>query len=207
MNDYITKIDRSLFSIIKNIPNPNILELGVQNGRSTLKFLDLCNKNNGKLFSVDVDDCSSVSNDKRWVFIKSRDDNFEYIKSIIPDEIDVIFIDTLHEAKHVKKILYYYYKFLKVGGYIFIDDISHLPYLDNKKSSFYCEINNRETFNEILKIYFYNQKSFDLNFSFQSSGLGIIQKKTSEELIYNKKIMSRENSIKNLIRKSMLYFK
>ena len=207
MNDYITKIDRSLFSIIKNIPNPNILELGVQNGRSTLKFLDLCNKNNGKLFSVDVDDCSSVSNDKRWVFIKSRDDNFEYIKSIIPDEIDVIFIDTLHEAKHVKKILYYYYKFLKVGGYIFIDDISHLPYLDNKKSNFYCEINNRETFNEILKIYFYNQKSFDLNFSFQSSGLGIIQKKTNEELIYNKKIMSRENSIKNLIRKSMLYFK
>ena len=207
MNDYITKIDRSLFSIIKNIPNPNILELGVQNGRSTLKFLDLCNKNNGKLFSVDVDDCSSVSNDKRWVFIKSRDDNFEYIKSIIPDEIDVIFIDTLHEAKHVKKILYYYYKFLKVGGYIFIDDISHLPYLDNKKSSFYCEINNRETFNEILKIYFYNQKSFDLNFSFQSSGLAIIQKKNNEQLIYNKKIMSRENSIKNLIRKSMLYFK
>ena len=140
------------------------------------------------------------------VFIKSRDDNFEYIKSIIPDEIDVIFIDTLHEAKHVKKIFYYYYKFLKVGGYVFIDDISHLPYLDNKKSSFYCEINNRETFNEILKIYFYNQKSFDLNFSFQSSGLAIIQKK-NEQLIYNKKIMSRENSIKNLIRKSMLYFK
>ena len=52
MNDYITKIDKSLFSIIKNIPNPNILELGVQSGRSTLKFLDLCNKNNGKLFSV-----------------------------------------------------------------------------------------------------------------------------------------------------------
>ena len=104
MNDYITKIDKSLFSIIKNIPNPNILELGVQSGRSTLKFLDLCNKNNGKLFLVDVDDCSSVSNDKRWVFIKSRDDNFEYIKSILPDEIDVIFIDTLHEAKHVKKI-------------------------------------------------------------------------------------------------------
>ena len=207
MNDYITKIDKSLFSIIKNIPNPNILELGVQSGRSTLKFLDLCNKNNGKLFSVDVDDCSSVSNDKRWVFIKSRDDNFEYIKSIIPDEIDVIFIDTLHEAKHVKKIFYYYYKFLKVGGYVFIDDISHLPYLDNKKSSFYCEINNRETFNEILKIYFYNQKSFDLNFSFQSSGLAIIQKKNNEQLIYNKKIMSRENSIKNLIRKSMLYFK
>ena len=47
--------------------------------------------------------------------------------------------------QNMSKKFYYYYKFLKVGGYVSIDDISHLPYLDNKKSSFYCEINNRET--------------------------------------------------------------
>ena len=35
-------------------------------------------------------------------FIQSRDDNFEYIKSMIPQKLDVIFIDTIHEAKHVK---------------------------------------------------------------------------------------------------------
>ena len=105
-----------------------ILEFGVQKGRSTIKFLEICKKNNGKLFSVDVDDCSSVS-DPNWKFIKSRDDNFDYIKPKIPSEIDVILIDTIHEANHVKKILYGYYNFLKIDGYIFIDDISHLPYL------------------------------------------------------------------------------
>ena len=82
------------------------------------------------------------SDDPNWKFIKfSRDDNFEYIKSKIPSEIDVILIDTIHEANHVKKILYGYYNFLKIDGYIFIDDISHLPYLKNSsRDNFYCEI-------------------------------------------------------------------
>ena len=177
MKDYISKLENSLLPLIKDINKPNILELGVQRGRSTLKFLKICNENDGKLFSIDVEDCSAVSDDKRWKFIKSRDDNFEYIKSIIPERLNVIFIDTIHEAAHVKEIFYYYYKFLVPGGYIFIDDISHLPYLDNKKSNFYCEINNKETFDEILNIYYFNHESFDLNFSFESSGLAIIKKK------------------------------
>ena len=89
---------------------------------------------------------------------------------------------------------------MKLGGYIFIDDISHLPYLDKKKTSFYCEINNKETFNEILKIYYFNQDNFNLNFSFESSGLAIIKKKNMENLNETKKIISRENSLKNIIR-------
>lgn len=200
MGDYITKIDNSLFPLIKDIQNINILELGVQKGRSTLRFLDICNKNNGKLYSVDIDDCGNVSNNFRWKFIRTRDDNFEYIKSLIPQELDVIFIDTLHEAKHVKKLIYNYYNFLKVGGYMFIDDISHLPYLDDKKTSFYCEINNRETFDEILKILYFNQNNFNLNFSFESSGLAIIKKKTSANLNETKKIISRAYTLKNFLR-------
>ena len=34
---------------------------------------------------------------------KGRDDDFTFVKSQIPIELDVIFIDTLHEARHVKK--------------------------------------------------------------------------------------------------------
>ena len=129
-------------------------------------------------FSVDIEDCSNVSKNTKWKFIKSRDDNFNYIKSLIPREIDILFIDTLHEAKHVEKIFYNYYDLVKEGGYIFIDDISHLPYLnEDKKSNFYCEINNKETFNKILEIYLNNFDNFKLDFSFESSGLGIIKKK------------------------------
>ena len=45
------------------------------------------------------------------------------------------------------------------------------------------------------KIYFYNQKFFDLNFSFQSSGLAIIQK-NNEQLIYNKKLCLEKTQLK-----------
>ena len=41
MDDYTNKIDRNLFDLIQNIENPVILELGVQNGLSTKKFLDI----------------------------------------------------------------------------------------------------------------------------------------------------------------------
>ena len=200
MDDYIIKIEENLFKNIKNINKPNILELGVQKGRSTLKFIEICKKQEGKLFSVDIDDCSNVSNDPVWKFIKTRDDNFDYIKNIIPEKLDVIFIDTLHEAKHVKKIIYNYYDLLKKGGFIFVDDISHLPYIKNKKSSFYCEINNRETFNELLNIYYFNKNCFDLSFSFKSSGIATIKKISEDTLINSKNIPSREMSIKNLIR-------
>ena len=202
MDNYNYKLDNYLFPIIKEINNPIILELGVQRGTSTKKFLDICNKNNGKLFSVDIDDCSKVSDDKNWNFFHSRDDNFEFIKSKIPHKIDVLFIDTLHEAEHVKKLIYGYYPLLKKNGYLFIDDVSHLPYLKNMpRNNFYCEVNNKETFDLLLAIYSENYEKFDLNFSFSSSGLAIIQKKNESNLIQSHNLNLRENSIKNILRK------
>ena len=41
---------------IEKINNIKILELGVRAGISTSMFLNLCEKNNGKLLSVDIDD-------------------------------------------------------------------------------------------------------------------------------------------------------
>ena len=167
MSNFNYKLDNFLFPLIKEIDNPIILELGVQKGRSTKKFLDICRKKNGKLFSIDVDDCSNVSNDKFWRFYQTRDDNFKFIKSKIPKKIDILFIDTVHEANHVKKLIKEYYPIVKKGGFIFVDDISHLPYLKNKKrDNFYCEINNKETFNLLISIYSENNQNFDLSFTY-----------------------------------------
>ena len=203
MDEYSLKLDNSLIPIISSINSPIILELGVENGRSTKKFLEICSKKNGKVYSVDIDDCSNVSNDKNWKFFRSRDDNFDYIKSNIPNKIDVLFIDSLHEASHVEKLIYNYYPIINVGGYIFIDDISHIPYLKNKeRNNFYCEINNKETFEKILSIYSKNLEQFDLNFSFFSSGLAIIKKINDIELKKNETLKERSISIKNFLRKS-----
>jgi predicted O-methyltransferase YrrM len=201
MSDYEYKLNNFLYPLISKINNINILEFGVQKGRSTLKFLEICNRNNGHLFSADVDDCSSVSIDPRWTFIKSRDDNFDLIKEKIPKKIDVIFLDSLHEATHVEKIIYNYFDLLNKDGYFFIDDISHLPYLKNKSSNnFYCEINNKETFNKVIEIYNNNENLFDLNFSFMSSGLAIMKKKSNLSIKQGDVIISRDNSFKNIIR-------
>ena len=60
MTDYEYKLNNFLYPLISKINNINILEFGVQKGRSTLKFLEICNNNDGHLFSADIDDCSNV---------------------------------------------------------------------------------------------------------------------------------------------------
>jgi len=202
MSEYINKLHKEILPKINNIQNINILELGVQRGTSTNIFLKICEKNDGYLTSVDIDDCSKVSDNTRWKFIHSRDDDFSKIRNNITKQVDVIFIDTLHEADHVEKIIYGYYDLLKVGGYLFIDDISHLPYLSEKpRNNFYCEINNKETFDRIVKIYNSNTENFELNFSFVSSGLAIIKKKNINNLNKAQSIKKRNITIRNLYRK------
>ena len=202
MSEYINKLHKEILPKINNIQNINILELGVQRGTSTNIFLKICEKNDGYLTSVDIDDCSKVSDNTRWKFIHSRDDDFSKIRNNITRQVDVIFIDTLHEADHVEKIIYGYYDLLKVGGYLFIDDISHLPYLSEKpRNNFYCEINNKETFDRIIKIYNSNTENFELNFSFVSSGLAIIKKKNISNLNKAQSIKKRNITIRNLYRK------
>ena len=187
---------------IKHIQKIQILELGVRKGDSTRKFIELCNTNDGFLTSVDIDDCSKVVKSERWKFIHSSDDNFEIIDKNIPKTLDFIFIDSLHEPKHVETIFYHYYGFLKKEGICIIDDISWLPYSKNQyRDNEFSEYINRSTFNKILEIYNQNQKEFFLEFFFRESGYAIITKKEENPLNKSIKIQSREHSFKNLLRK------
>ena len=68
MIDCREKIEKNLFNIVKVLNKPTMLGLGVENSRSTKKFWDICNSKNGYLYSVDINDCSNVTNDKRWFF-------------------------------------------------------------------------------------------------------------------------------------------
>lgn len=201
MKDYNFKIREFILPHIKDIKNIKILEFGVKEGRSTKMFLDICKKNNGKLISVDVNDYENLFDDKNWTFLQTRDDNFEKISKLINQDLDIIYLDSLHEAKHVEKILYYYFDHLKIGGNFFIDDVSWLPYLKNKqRSNFYCEINNKETFEKLIEIYNNNTDKFDIYFSFVSSGICRILK-NNEKLNNSSELVSREFSFRNLIRK------
>ena len=161
-----------------------------------------CKKNGGKLYSIDVNDYKEKFNDSNWTFIQSRDDNFDYLENKLPKKFDVIYLDSLHEADHVEKILYYYFDKLKIGGLFFIDDtIGYLISKNSQRDNFYCEINNKETFDKLLEIYNVNFDRFDINFDFTSSGACKIFKK-SEKLAKSKKISIRTISFKKFYKKN-----
>ena len=201
MNDHNYKLDTFLYNKIKDISNIKILEFGVRKGVSTKLFVDLAEKNNGQVTSVDIDNYSSLINSERWKFIQTRDDNYEKIQKELSNDLDVILLDSFHEAEHVSKIIYTYYKHLKKGGYFFIDDISWVPYLKNSyRDNFWCEVNNKETFTKIVNIYSENYLNFDLEFTFISSGFAVIKKKTLNDLNPIHKKKDRTSSFKNLLR-------
>lgn len=192
---------------ILNIDSPQILEFGVsERGMSTSIFLDLCKKNKGKLISVDTNKNSRKFQDINWQFINTRDDNFDFIEKYIDKKLDVIYLDTIHKADHVEKIIYNYYDKLKVGGFFFIDDTSWLPYTkNNRKDHFYMEVNNHETFDRIIEIFNSNSGLFDLEFSFVGTGIAKIHKLSSEKLDTYKKTRFRKSSFKNFFRKNLKF--
>jgi hypothetical protein len=208
MNNYQKKLSEFVFEDIKFSKNLNILEFGVRYGESTKKFIEIVENNGGHLYSIDVDNCEHISNSKSWTFIQSRDDNFSYLESKLPKKFDLIYLDSFHDAKHVQKIFYYYYKKLNLNGLFIIDDISHIPYLKKSvRDNFNCEINNQETFDKLIEIFSFNQDNFTIFFSFRDSGLAKIKKQTDFELNEQKKIYLRKFTLKNLIRKIYFNFK
>ena len=197
-----------LYEELLKIENPKILEFGVRHGISTSLFLDVCNQKNGNLYSVDTEDYSYKFKNNKWKFIYSKDSDFDKVESETPNQFDVIFLDTIHKAEHVSNIFFHYYNKLKVDGLFIIDDISWLLYTkNNKKDHFFKEVNNLETFKKMLDIYNSNQDKFDIHFNFCDTGAVKIIKKKQEPLNQSKKIYTRENTLKNYLRKLYIKFR
>lgn len=197
------KLVQFVYPELIKLKNDNILEFGVsEQAMSTELFLNHVTKSNCKLFSIDNVNYNHKFNNKRWKFIHSRDDEYNFIKKNIPDNFSLILLDTIHEAKHVKKIIYNYFQMLNVNCCFFIDDISWIPYLKNSdKDRFYGEINNLETFKLILEIYYNNRENIDIEFNFHGTGMCKITKLKNNLLNLSTKIKTREYSFKNFIRK------
>ena len=194
-----------IYKDLININKPNILEFGVRHGCSTALFLDVCNQNDGYLYSVDINDYSNKFQDERWKFICANDNDLSKITPQIPDKFEVIFLDTIHKADHVSDIFYKYYDKLKIGGFFIIDDTSWLPYiLGAQHDNFFKEVNNKETFSKLLEIYSSNQGKFFLDINFCDTGAAKITKINNDKLNISNQLLSREFSIKNLIRR-LLY--
>ncbi len=206
-SDYYIKYKNIIPKHFFEKKNIKILEFGVENGHTTSLFLEICENNNGYVFSVDCENYSKLFNNSNWLFIESRDDNFKFIEEKIQkNSFDIICLDTIHTKKHVKKILKYYFKYLKIGGIFLIDGISHIPYLNmNYRDNFYSEINNKEIFNYLLSLKNNINNNISLDFSFEGSGVARVKKNKDINLV-EKKIISRRKTLKSYLRKIYLYF-
>ncbi len=161
--------------------NPVILEFGVERGSSTKKFVDFAEKNSGQVFSVDITDCSKVSNSKSWKFLQSNDLNVDYVLDqfyeIKKYGVDLIFIDSYHEAQHVQKLISLYFAYLRQDGAIFVDDIDSLPF--RLKKNIWNSIVYDLTLDSVKEFYYNNTENCSLKifFNHKENGLAMIYKK------------------------------
>jgi len=180
---------RLMTDFLENKKNPKVLELGVERGSSTKAFLWYLEKSNGKLFSIDIDDCSKVANSKNWKFLQSNDLNSDYIldnfDEIKKEGVDLIYIDSYHENFHVLKLLNIWFKYLKKDGAIFIDDIDSYPF--RKRKDTWNSIVYDLTDDIIKEFYYNNNEKVLYSKYFGENGLGKIYKLVDFNVEANKK--------------------
>ena len=161
--------------------NPKILELGVERGNSTKAFVWFAEKVQGKVFSVDIEDCSKVVSSENWRFIKSNDLDIEYIlknfKEVADEGVDLIYIDSYHENFHVIKLLNLWFKYLKKDGSIFVDDVDSYPF--RKKKDIWNSIVYDLTDEAIKEFYYNNTENVIYTKYYGENGLAGIKKLTN----------------------------
>ncbi|MBN1285016.1 MAG: class I SAM-dependent methyltransferase [Anaerolineae bacterium] len=169
-----------LYHLAASMHAPVLAEFGTAQGESTCLLLQACEANGGHLYSVDVDDCSDVAESAAWTFIQSDDLNQDYIFAQAPAlaaGIDLLFIDSLHKAEHVHKLLMAWFPYVKANGYILFHDIDPTPYLPGqRKANFRAGLAYAEI-GRVVKDFFYaNEEHLFLEFHFGSTGIGIMKK-------------------------------
>ena len=182
--------------------SPLIVELGVDRGQSTKVFLNAIDgKESATLISIDINDCRSAIDDKSWEFVQQ--DSADILKLLsskpkIKKGIDILYIDSLHTAEHVKKEIYNFFEYLNKGACVFFDDIDSNPYMSKqRKDSVNTEITNRKIFKLLEAIFRGNMDKIDFEIMRGSTGLGIFKKRKELGVKLNPPVFLNERN--NLI--------
>jgi len=180
---------------------PVILELGTQRGQSTAVFLQICSENGGHVYSVDIDDCSDISDSSDWTFIRSDSTDVENIIKNAPElinGIDVLLIDSLHKRSHVEKEFWNWLELLNEGALIIFDDVDPHNYRKkSRKDDVYAEFYWEDIQEFVFEVFRQNELKLSLEMHYGSSGLAIMTKRTpkGDSLNRVKKITYRTRSV------------
>lgn len=97
-----------------------VIELGVRSGVSTVGWLYGLEQTDGHLWSVDTAPAPDLPAE-RWTFIRGNDIDPDIVNQL-PDNVDVVFIDTSHAADHTARELEAYLPKVRAGGRIVLHD-------------------------------------------------------------------------------------
>lgn len=99
-----------------------VIELGVRTGVSTAGWLYGLEQTDGHLWSVDPDDraVGTLPSD-RWTFIHGADLD-ETVIAQLPEQVDVVFIDTTHHYRQTINELAAYVPRVRPGGRVLLHD-------------------------------------------------------------------------------------
>jgi cephalosporin hydroxylase len=122
-----------LFSLAKG----NVLELGTRSGVSTAALLAGVEKHGGRVFSIDIEDCSAVAKGHpQWTFIQGDSRDSAIVRRILdgPDgqpraenAIDLLLIDSEHTYEMAQAELALWGYWVRPGGYICMHDPETFP--------------------------------------------------------------------------------
>lgn len=116
-----------LHALVKVLGAQNVLELGTCEGGSAL-FMMLALPEGGKLTTVDVGgmepwQLAPFFGDARLRRVLGDDLDLSIYGDDPPRDVDLLFVDTLHEYNHVRRELDLYQPRLSAGGVLVMDDI------------------------------------------------------------------------------------
>ena len=107
---------------LASVPHVKVIELGVRSGDSTSAFLAAAQAHDGEVWSVDISEPRVPEFWRELPFwYLTVGDDLE-VSDRLPDQVDVVFIDTSHTFEQTKAELELYVGKVKPGGVIVLHD-------------------------------------------------------------------------------------
>jgi len=169
-----------LHSRVCQVEAPIVLECGVDKGWSTGVLAHAVELQRGKLISLDIRDCSDAVVSDCWTFLQIDDTEKERIlreAPILEQGIDLLYIDSLHAARHVTRQMELWYPLVRQGGWIAFHDVDPAPYMrGQRKDNIESEIVWRAVAQVVLDFFYANEDDLLLEFHYGDMGMAIMQK-------------------------------
>lgn len=107
-------------ALVEALDAQRVCELGVRQGISTVAWLEGLRRTGGHLWAVDVDECPIEH--RQLTFVRGDDCSPEVVAQI-PDDLDIVFVDTSHLYVHTQREIELYAPKLAPGGCIVFHDV------------------------------------------------------------------------------------